>query len=49
MRTIAIIGAGPAGIEAASILAAMEDTEVLLFEQSASNLDNLRDKAFPFP
>jgi heterodisulfide reductase subunit A len=49
MRTIAIIGAGPAGIEAASILAAMEDTEVLLFEQSASNLDNLRDKAFLFP
>ena len=49
MRTIAIIGAGPAGIEAASILAAMEETEVLLFEKSATTLDNLRDKAFLFP
>jgi heterodisulfide reductase subunit A len=49
MRTIAIIGAGPAGIEAASILAAMENTEVLLFEKSASTLNNLRDKAFLFP
>lgn len=49
MRTIAIIGAGPAGIEAASIIAAMEETEVLLFEKSATTLDNLRDKAFLFP
>lgn len=49
MKTIAIIGAGPAGIEAASILAAMEETEVLLFEKSASVLTNLRDKAFLFP
>ena len=49
MKTIAIIGAGPAGIEAASILAAQEETEVLLFEKSASTLDNLRDKAFLFP
>jgi len=49
MKTIAIIGAGPAGIEAASILAAMENTEVLLFEKSASTLNNLRDKAFLFP
>ncbi len=49
MRTIAIIGAGPAGIEAASVLAAMEETEVLLFEKSATTLDNLRDKAFLFP
>ena len=49
MKTIAIIGAGPAGIEAASILAAMEETEVLLFEKSASMLTNLRDKAFLFP
>lgn len=49
MKTIAIIGAGPAGIEAASILAAQEETEVMLFEKSASTLDNLRDKAFLFP
>ena len=49
MRTIAIIGAGPAGIEAASVLAAMEETEVLLFEKSATTMDNLRDKAFLFP
>jgi heterodisulfide reductase subunit A len=49
MRTIAIIGAGPAGIEAASVLSAMENTEVLLFEKSASTMDNLRDKAFLFP
>lgn len=49
MKIIAIIGAGPAGIEAASILAAMEETEVLLFEKSASMLTNLRDKAFLFP
>ena len=49
MKTIAIIGAGPAGIEAASILAAKEETEILLFEKSASTLDNLRDKAFLFP
>ena len=49
MKTIAIIGAGPAGIEAASILAAQEETEVLLFEKSASTMDNLRDKAFLFP
>ena len=49
MKTIAIIGAGPAGIEAASILAAMEETEVLLFEKSATTMDNLRDKAFLFP
>ena len=49
MKTIAIIGAGPAGIEAASVLSAMENTEVLLFEKSASTMDNLRDKAFLFP
>ena len=49
MKTIAIIGAGPAGIEAASILAAKEETEILLFEKSASTMDNLRDKAFLFP
>ncbi len=49
MKTIAIIGAGPAGIEAASIIAAMEETEVLLFEKSATTMDNLRDKAFLFP
>ena len=49
MKTIAIIGAGPAGIEAASILSALENTEVLLFEKSASTMDNLRNKAFLFP
>lgn len=45
---IAIIGAGPAGIEAASILA-NNGCEVRLYEKSASNLSNILDKAFLFP
>ena len=47
MKKIAIIGAGPAGIESASILA--RDNEVLLFEKSATALSNILDKAFLFP
>lgn len=45
---IAIIGAGPAGIEAASIFAKL-GTEVLLFEKSSRTLTNIHDKAFLFP
>lgn len=48
MKRIAIIGAGPAGIEAASILARNE-FEILLFERSANPLANLLDKAYLFP
>ncbi len=48
MKKVAIIGAGPAGIEAASVLA-KSGVEVMLFEQSSSPLTNLRDKAFLFP
>lgn len=48
MKKIAIIGAGPAGIEAASILAS-HDCEVQLFEKSADTLSNITDKAFLFP
>ncbi|MCF0207416.1 MAG: CoB--CoM heterodisulfide reductase iron-sulfur subunit A family protein, partial [Bacteroidales bacterium] len=47
MKKIAIIGAGPAGIEAASILA--KNYEVLLFEKSSVALPNVLDKAFLFP
>ena len=47
MRKIAVIGAGPAGIESASILA--RENEVLLFEKSATALSNILDKAFLFP
>lgn len=47
MRKIAIIGAGPAGIESASILA--RENEVLLFEKSATALSNILDKAYLFP
>lgn len=47
MSKIAIIGAGPAGIESASILA--RDHEVLLFEKSATALSNILDKAYLFP
>ena len=47
MKKIAIIGAGPAGIESASILA--KDNEVLLFEKSAAVLSNIIDKAYLFP
>ncbi len=48
MKKIAIIGAGPAGIEAASVLA-NHSIEVLLFEKSSLTLTNLLDKAFLFP
>ena len=44
----AIIGAGPAGIEAASVLAA-HGKEVTLFEKAPSPLKNIADKAFLFP
>ena len=47
MKKIAIIGAGPAGIESASILA--KDNEVLLFEKSTAVLSNIIDKAYLFP
>jgi heterodisulfide reductase subunit A len=45
--TIAIIGAGPAGIEAASVLA--KQHQVTLFEKEERPLCNIRDKAFLFP
>lgn len=45
---IAIIGAGVAGIEAASILA-KSGHNVQLFEKSADTLSNILDKAFLFP
>ncbi len=48
MRKVAIIGAGPAGIEAASVLA-KNGIEVILFEKSESPLKNIQDKAFLFP
>lgn len=48
MKKIAIIGAGPAGIEAASVLA-NHGFEILLFEKSSLTLTNLLDKAFLFP
>jgi heterodisulfide reductase subunit A len=48
MKKVAIIGAGPAGIEAASVLAA-NDCEVVLFEKSTAPLPNILDKAFLFP
>lgn len=48
MKKIAILGAGPAGIEAASILANM-DLDVQLYERSSSPLKNIADKAFLFP
>ena len=48
MRKVAIIGAGPAGIEAASILA-KSGIEVTLFEKSETPLKNIQDKAFLFP
>ena len=44
---IAIIGAGPAGIEAASVLARQH--QVTLFEREEKPLCNIRDKAFLFP
>ncbi|MBR0077482.1 MAG: CoB--CoM heterodisulfide reductase iron-sulfur subunit A family protein [Bacteroidales bacterium] len=48
MKKIAIIGAGPAGIEAASILA-KNGNEVQLFEKSSNTLSNILDKAYLFP
>lgn len=45
---IAIIGAGPAGIEAASILAS-NGLNVQLFEKSTATMTNIIDKAFLFP
>lgn len=45
---IAIIGAGPAGIKAAAILA-QNSCNVQLFEQSETMLNNLTNKAFLFP
>ncbi len=48
MKNVAIIGAGPAGIETASILA-KSGIEVVLFEKSSNSMKNLVDKAFLFP
>lgn len=48
MKKTAIIGAGPAGIEAAWALAA-NGIQVILFEKSDTPLKNLQDKAFLFP
>ncbi|MBR4918934.1 MAG: FAD-dependent oxidoreductase [Bacteroidales bacterium] len=47
MLNIAIIGAGPAGIEAASILAGKH--HITLFEKSEKTLSNIHDKALLFP
>ncbi len=47
MKNIAIIGAGPAGVEAAAILA--KEHRVTLFEKEAAPMCNIRDKAFLFP
>ena len=48
MKKISVIGAGPAGIEAAHILA-QHGCSVDLFEKSSSPLKNIADKAFLFP
>lgn len=48
MKKIAILGAGPAGIEAAGVLAKL-GLEVQLYERSSSPLKNIADKAFLFP
>lgn len=47
MANIAIIGAGPAGIEAAETLSLQH--HITIFEQEASPLSNIRDKALLFP
>ncbi|MBO7491052.1 MAG: CoB--CoM heterodisulfide reductase iron-sulfur subunit A family protein [Bacteroidales bacterium] len=47
MSKIAIIGAGPAGIETATVLARQHD--VLLFEKENAPLCNIRNKALLFP
>ena len=48
MKTVSIIGAGPAGIEAAYVLA-KQGVTISLFEKSSSPLKNIADKAFLFP
>lgn len=48
MKKVAIIGAGPAGIEAASLLAA-QGVDAVLYEKEQQPLHNLTDKAFLFP
>ncbi len=48
MKRISVIGAGPAGIEAAHVLAQLGH-KVDLFEKSSSPLKNIADKAFLFP
>lgn len=48
MKKVAIIGAGPAGIEAASVLAS-SGVSVQIFEKSSTPLKNVQDKAFLFP
>lgn len=48
MKSVSIVGAGPAGIEAASVLA-KNGMVVNLFEKSSSPLKNVSDKAFLFP
>lgn len=45
--TIAIIGAGPTGIEAAAVLASQHN--VTIFEKEDTALRNIRNKAFLFP
>ncbi|MBQ9472847.1 MAG: CoB--CoM heterodisulfide reductase iron-sulfur subunit A family protein [Bacteroidales bacterium] len=48
MKTIAVIGAGPAGIEAASVMA-RQGCKVDLYEKQEEPLCNIRDKALLFP
>lgn len=48
MKNIAIIGAGPAGIEAASVLA-QQGFVVTIYEKSSTPMKNIADKAFLFP
>ena len=48
MKKISVIGAGPAGIEAASVLA-KHGFSVSLFEKSDTPMKNIADKAFLFP
>ena len=48
MKKIAILGAGPAGIEAAAMLAAHQ-CPVTLYEKNPQPLANITDKAFLFP
>ena len=48
MKQIAILGAGPAGIEAAALLAS-QGHPVTLYEKESQPLGNISDKAFLFP